>query len=54
MNTEKMNQKKSRRWLRARRRRHDPLLVLNLSTFNSGRSWERIFNPLPERENVWC
>ena len=36
MNTEKMNQKKSRKWFRARQRRHDPMLVLNMSLFNSG------------------
>jgi hypothetical protein len=27
--------------------------VLNMSTFNSGSSWNRIFNPAPQRENVW-
>ena len=47
------DQKKLRRWFRARRRRHDPMLVLSMSIFNSGRSWDRIFNPVPERENVW-
>ena len=50
----KMNQKKSRRWFRARRRWHDPMLVLNMSIFNSGSSWNRLFNPVPQRENVWC
>jgi hypothetical protein len=54
MNREKMNQKKSRRWFPARRRWHDPMLVLNMSIFNSGSSWNRIFNPVPQRENVWC
>ena len=47
------DQKKSRKWFRARRRRHDPMLVLSMSIFNSGRSWDRIFNPVPQRENVW-
>jgi hypothetical protein len=28
-------QKKSRKWFRARRRWHDPMLVLNMSVFNS-------------------
>jgi hypothetical protein len=28
-------------------------LVLNMSTFNFDRGWNRIFNPLPQRENVW-
>jgi hypothetical protein len=54
MNKGKMNQKKSRRWFRARRRWHDPMLVLNMSIFNSGSSWNQIFNPVPQRENVWC
>ena len=33
------DQKKTRKWFRARRRRHDPMLVLNMSIFNSGSSW---------------
>ena len=53
MNTEKMNQKKSRKWFRVRQRRHDSMLVLNMSLFNSGSSWDRIFSPVPQRENVW-
>ena len=36
-----------------RRRWHDPMLVLNMSIFNSGSGWNRIFNPVPQRENVW-
>ena len=48
------NRTKSRRWFRRRRRLHDPMLVLSMSLFNSGRSWERIFNPVSERENVWA
>jgi hypothetical protein len=47
-------QKKSRKWFRARRLRHDPMLVLNMSIFNSGSSWNRIFNSIPQRENIWC
>jgi hypothetical protein len=47
-------QKKFRKWLRARQRWHDPMLVLNMSIFNSGSSWNRIFNPVSQRENVWC
>jgi len=54
MNAAETNQKKSRKWFRARRRRHDPMLVLNMSLFNSGSSWNRIFSPIPQRENVWC
>jgi len=36
-----------------RRHRHDPWLVLNLLTFNSRSGWNRIFNPVQSRENVW-
>lgn len=35
------------------RRRHDPMLVLNMSVFNFEPGWNRIFNPFPDRENVW-
>jgi hypothetical protein len=35
------------------RRRHDPMLVFNLSVFNSAKVRECIFNPPPQRENVW-
>jgi hypothetical protein len=45
---------KSRKWFQRRLRLHDPMLVLNMSLFNSGSSWNRIFNPVPHRENVWC
>jgi hypothetical protein len=38
----------------AAKRSGDPMLVLNMSIFNSGSSWNRIFNPVPQRENVWC
>jgi hypothetical protein len=47
------NQKKTRKWFGPRRRRHDAMLVLSLAIFNSGSSWNRIFNPVPERENIW-
>jgi hypothetical protein len=30
-----------------RPRPHDPMLVLNMSIFNSERGWERIFNTIP-------
>jgi hypothetical protein len=29
-----------------RRPTHDPMLVLNMSIFNSADGWDRIFNPL--------
>jgi hypothetical protein len=36
------------------RRRHEPLLVFNMSVFNSAKVRECIFNPPPQRENVWA
>lgn len=42
-----------RKFLRPRRRRHDPMLVLNMSAFNFESGWNRVFNPGPVRENVW-
>jgi len=41
------------KWFQRRRRWHDPMLVLNMSIFNFDGGWNRIFNPLPQRENVW-
>ena len=35
------------------RRRHDPMLVFNLSVFNSAKVRECIFDSFPQRENVW-
>jgi hypothetical protein len=46
--------KKSRKWFRPRPRPHDPMLVLSMLIFNSGRSWDRIFDLIPRRENVWA
>jgi len=37
---------------RRRRRIHDPMLVFNMSIFNSGNGWIEIFNPLKARETV--
>jgi hypothetical protein len=42
-----------RKLFRLRRRRHDPMLVLNMSTFNFEPGWNRVFNPVPARENIW-
>jgi hypothetical protein len=53
MNKEKINQKKPRRRFSARRHWHDPMLVLNMSIFNFDGGWNRVFNPIPQRENVW-
>jgi hypothetical protein len=48
------NAAKSRKAFRGRPRPHDAMLVLNMSIFNSGRSWDRIFDVIPRRENVWA
>jgi len=37
---------------RHRPRTHDPMLVFNMSIFNSGSSWQEIFSPLKARETV--
>jgi hypothetical protein len=29
------------------------MLVLNMSAFNFESGWNRVFNPIPARENVW-
>ena len=34
-----------------RRQKHDPMLVLNMTTFNFAGGWSRIFNPLKAHEN---
>ena len=54
MNVKPKNRKPARKWFRARRHRHDRMLVLNMSIFNSGSRWNRIFTPISQRENVWC
>jgi hypothetical protein len=36
---------------RRRRRTHDPMLVLNMSLFNSEHGWNRVFSPVKVREN---
>jgi len=40
-----------RKKFRRRRRVHDPMLVLNMSIFNVGNGWDRVFNPLKAHEN---
>jgi hypothetical protein len=35
-----------------RQRRHDPMLVLNMTIFNLAGGWNRIFNQLKIHENV--
>jgi CelD/BcsL family acetyltransferase involved in cellulose biosynthesis len=47
------NRTRLRRWFRRPRRRHDPMLVFNLSVFNSAQVRESIFDSLLQRENVW-
>jgi hypothetical protein len=44
----------TRRWrevFRRERRRHDPMLVLSMATFNFVDGWSRTFNPLKAHEN---
>jgi hypothetical protein len=43
-----------KRWFQRRRRRHDPWLVLNMSTFNFEPGRSEIFNPIRSHQNVWC
>jgi hypothetical protein len=35
-----------------RRKRHDPMLVLSMSTFNFMDGWDRILNPIKSHENA--
>ena len=37
--------------VKKRSRRHDPMLVLNMSMFNFANGWDRIFNPLKAHQN---
>jgi hypothetical protein len=46
------NATKSRKWFQRRWRWHDPMLVFNMSIFNSAQVRECIFNSLLQRENV--
>jgi len=39
-----------REMFRRHRRRHDPMLVLNMSIFNFADGWSRTFNPLKTHE----
>jgi hypothetical protein len=52
-NPKRTKVKRLRNLFRARRRWHDPMLALNMSIFNSGNGWGRIFNSVAARENVW-
>jgi hypothetical protein len=42
---------KWREMFRRRRRMHDPMLVLNMSSFNFTDGWSRTFNPVKIHEN---
>lgn len=53
LNSSDRNVARLRRWFRRPLRRHDAMLVLNMSIFNWGGGWNRFINPFPERENVW-
>lgn len=37
---------------RPQRRRHDPMLVLNMAAFNFDSGWDRILNPNKAHENA--
>jgi hypothetical protein len=52
--TNKAKVSRPRKWFQRRRRWHDPMLVLNMSTFNWESGWHRILNRIPNRETVWC
>jgi hypothetical protein len=52
-NFEEARVTKPPKWFRRHRLWHDPLLVLNMSTFDFDSGWNRIFNPIPQRENIW-
>jgi hypothetical protein len=41
-----------RRIFQRRGRAHDPMLVFNMSIFNSDSSWQEIFSAFKARENV--
>jgi hypothetical protein len=43
--------RKWRKMFRHDRRRHDPMLVLNMSIFNFAGGWNRTFKPLKAYEN---
>jgi hypothetical protein len=47
------NASRTRKGFYRPRRRHEPLLVFNMSVFNSAKVRECIFDSLPQRENVW-
>jgi hypothetical protein len=52
-NLKETNLAKPRKWFQRRRRRwHDPILVLNMSIFNSENGWNRILHRLPSHENL--
>ena len=40
-----------RQLLSHRHRAHDPMLVFNMSVFNSGGGWDRNFNPFKVHQN---
>ena len=52
-NLKQSNATRSQKRFHRPRRRHDPMLVFNMSVFNSAKSSGSIFNSLPQRENVW-
>jgi hypothetical protein len=47
------NASRSQKWFHRPCRWHDPMLVFNMSVFNSAKVRESIFDSLRQRENVW-
>jgi hypothetical protein len=47
------NASRSQKWFHRPRRRHDPMLVFNMSVFNSAKVRESIFDSLRQGQNVW-
>jgi hypothetical protein len=47
------NATRFQKWVPRPRRRHDPMLVFNMSVFNSATVRGSIFDSFLQRENVW-
>jgi hypothetical protein len=46
------NATRLQKWFRRRRRQHDPMLVFNMSIFNSAKVRESIFDSFLQRRNA--
>jgi hypothetical protein len=49
-NPQQSRRSKWRATFRRHRRKHDPMLVLNMAIFNFADGWDRVFNPLKTHE----